>query len=190
MPRRLLVAAGAVVLATLIAGCTPQTPGGTAPQVSGEAVPDGAASGSATPAPVPTIDPASVTCENMLAADTAAEFAATDWSVREDPFVILDLELPDGTACTWGDFSSPTSDDLVLFGWSPIDDADATSVQTALVAEGWLREEAGDAVLITEDPAFALRVDAEGYGMTYRFEAGTVTVSDTKQGLDLIDVRP
>ncbi|MDJ1113559.1 hypothetical protein [Microbacterium dauci] len=190
MPRRFLVAAGTFVLAALIAGCSPQTPGGTASQAPGDAALGGPASDSATPTPAPTVDPASVTCENMLAADAAAEFAATDWSVREDPFVILDLELPDGTACTWGDFSSPTSDDLVLFGWSPIDDADAASVQTALLEEGWVREDDGDDVILTEDPASALRLDADGYGMTYRFESGAVTVSDTKQGLDLIDVQP
>jgi hypothetical protein len=173
-----------VALAALLSACVPETTG-PAPTSPGIAPP-----AEATPTPVATVDPDSVTCENMLAGDTADEFAASAWSVREDPFVILDLELPEGTACTWGDFSSPTSDDLVLFGWSPIDDAEAASVQDALIAEGWVREDAGDDVIITEDPASALRLDADGYGMTYRFGSGTVTVSDTKQGLDLIDVQP
>lgn len=144
----------------------------------------------ATPTPIATIDPADVTCENMLTEGTVDEFLSNDWTVREDPFVILDLELPDGTSCTWGDFSSPTADDLILFGWSPIDEADAISVRDSLLSEGWLQEEDADGVLITEDPAFALRLDAEGYGVTYRFADGWVTVSDTKQGLDLIDPRP
>lgn len=122
----------------------------------------------------------------MLSPETVDTFTATGWTVREDPFVVLDLELPDGTACTWGDFASPTNDDLVLFGWSPIADADADATEAALEAEGWLREDDDQGVLITEDPELALRVDDEGYGVTYLFGDGWVKVSDTRQGLDLI----
>ena len=135
-----------------------------------------------------TIAPEDVTCENMLSAETVDTFESTGWTVREDPFVILDLELPDGTACTWGAFGSPTNDDLVLFGWSPITAADATATQAALEAEGWLREDVSGGVMITEDPTLALRLDDEGYGMTYLFGDGWVEVSDTRQGLDLIDL--
>lgn len=173
------MALGAVLM---LSACAAEDP--TAPE--GPAAP--AASASPEPEPAATIDPADVTCENMLGEATVDEFDASDWSVREDPFVILDLELPDGIACTWGDFSSPTSDDLVLFGWSPISADDAAAVQDALVAEAWIREESGGDVLVTEDPALALRLDDEGYGMTYRFGDGWVMVSDTKQGLDLIDL--
>ncbi|MFS0867213.1 hypothetical protein AB3M83_07745 [Microbacterium sp. 179-B 1A2 NHS] len=178
------VASIALILSASLAfsACTAETP--AAPGVSATVAP----STSAAPDPVDTIDPADVTCENMLGEATVDEFETSDWSVREDPFVILDLELPDGIACTWGDFSSPTSDDLVLFGWSPISADDASGIQDALIAESWIREKDGDGVLITEAPALALRLDAEGYGMTYRFGDGWVMVSDTKQGLDLIDL--
>lgn len=144
------------------------------------------ASAAPTPTTIATIAPEDATCENMLSDDTVAEFAETGWTVREDPFVILDLELPDGIACTWGDFSSPTNDDLILFGWSPITAEEAATVSDSLVAEGWIREEEGGAVVVTEDPELALRVDEQGYGMTYRFGDGWVSVSDTKQSLDLI----
>ncbi|WP_404442146.1 hypothetical protein LG315_06960 [Microbacterium marinum] len=186
MTRRPRVLAAVGVAFTLaLAGCT-----GTPAPAPNPGSSEGAQPQAGSPTPSATVDPADVTCENMLGEDTVAEFTDNDWSVREDPFVILDLELPDGTSCTWGDFSSPTSDDLVLFGWAPIDADDAASIQDALVAEGWLREDDAAGALVTEDPALALRLDADGYGMTYRFGDGWVTVSDTKQGLDLIDVRP
>ena len=106
-----VAASGLTVLLATACSPTPGQAGGTA------AAPAPGASAPAASAP-PTIDPADVTCENMLSPETVDAFTATGWTVREDPFVILDLELPDGTACTWGDFSSPTNDDLVLFGFS------------------------------------------------------------------------
>lgn len=173
----------AIVVGTLgAAGCAP---GATPPAGPDPTAPQPTAS---APVPAPTIAPEDVTCENMLEDATVDSFQATGWTVREDPFVILDLELPTGTACTWGDFSSPTNDDLVLFGWAPITTVDAAEIQAALVSEGWLREETGTGVIVTEDPAFALRLDDEGYGMTYLFGDGWVEVSDTRQGLDLIDL--
>lgn len=178
---------GAVALAALVATTLTACDGGGAPTNPDGAAPTPGASAPAAPA-APTIAPEDVTCENMLAAETVDTFESTGWTVREDPFVILDLELPDGTACTWGDFASPTNDDLVLFGWSPITAADASATQDALEAEGWLREEVSGGVMITEDPALALRLDDEGYGMTYLFGDGWVEVSDTRQGLDLIDL--
>ncbi|WP_060915159.1 hypothetical protein [Microbacterium oleivorans] len=181
--RAVMVLAAVVSTAAFTTGCAPQGGPSTAPGAS--ASPDAPG---APPVASPTIDPEDVTCENMLSSETVDTFTATGWTVREDPFVILDLELPQGTSCTWGDFTSPTNDDLVLFGWSPISDADASATRTALEAEGWLLEDDSRGVLVTEDPASALRVDDEGYGMTYLFREGWVEVSDTKQGLDLIDL--
>ena len=182
LARSVMILATAVSAVALSTACSPTSPG-AGPSVGSTSGAPGAA-----PSALPTIDPDDVTCDNMLSADTVDTFTATGWTVREDPFVILDLELPQGTSCTWGDFSSPTSDDLVLFGWSPISDADASATQAALEAEGWQREDDSRGVLITEDPAAALRVDDEGYGITYLFRNGWVEVSDTKQGLDLIDL--
>lgn len=173
--------AGTVALLSACAGPEP-TPMGPGAEPSTAPT----ASASPSPTPIATIDPADVTCESMLAADALAEFQENGWTVRQDPFVILDLELPEGTACTWGDFSKPTSDDLVLFGWSPLDADDAADAQEALLAEGWSTEEEDGTTIVTEDPAFALRTDAEGYGVTYTFGDGWVAVSDTKQGLELI----
>lgn len=184
--RRSRVAALAALVGalSLLSACAVPDPAPIGP--GGEPPAEPTASASPTPTPIATIDPADVTCESMLAPDALAEFQGSGWTVRQDPFVILDLELPDGTACTWGDFSKPTSDDLVLFGWSPLDDDDAAAAQEALLAEGWRSEEGDGTTIITEDPAFALRTDAEGYGVTYTFGDGWVAVSDTKQGLELI----
>lgn len=174
-----LVAVGSVLL---LSACTP----GAAPGTTSSA---GTPQASAPTGPAPAqIDPDDVTCENMLSADTVETFDSTGWTVREDPFVILDLELPKGIACTWGDFSSPTNDDLVLFGWSPISEKDASAAESALESEGWLRKDDPRGVMITEDPTSALRLDDQGYGMTYLFRNGWVEVSDTRQGLDLIDL--
>ncbi|MFJ6679174.1 hypothetical protein ACIQLK_08605 [Microbacterium sp. NPDC091382] len=177
-------------IASLLAICSVVALSGCAPATAPGADPTTAAPGeaSATPARPAAIDPDDVTCENMLSADTVGTFGSTGWTVREDPFVILDLELPQGIACTWGDFSSPTNDDLILFGWSPISAADAATAQASLTAEGWLSKEDPRGVMITEDPSSALRLDDEGYGMTYLFHDGWVEVSDTRQGLDLIEI--
>ncbi len=174
-----LVAVGSVVL---LSACVPGGAPGVAPS-------DGAPQASSTAGPGPAqIDPDDVTCENLLSPDTVETFGSTGWTVREDPFVILDLELPKGIACTWGDFSSPTNDDLILFGWSPISEADASAAEAALEGEGWLRKDDPRGTMITEDPSSALRLDDQGYGMTYLFRNGWVEVSDTRQGLDLIDL--
>ena len=183
-PPRLLALAAVLGTVSLLGACATAEPTPMGPGAEPSAAPTPSAS--PTPTPIATIDPADVTCESMLAADALAEFQASGWTVRQDPFVILDLELPEGTACTWGDFSKPTSDDLVLFGWSPLDADDAADAQEALLAEGWRTEEEDGTTIVTEDPDFALRTDAEGYGVTYTFGDGWVAVSDTKQGLELI----
>lgn len=190
-PRRLVLTAALTVGIALVASSCATTP---APQPT---APEGGSTEtvapvdpSATPDPSDTagaVDPASVTCENLIGADLVEELTEQGWTPREDPFLIGDLELADGTACTWGDFEETTGDDLLLFGWSPITADDATAAQAALEAEGWIAEDGSDGVYVTEDPSQAIAVDEEGYGMTYLFGDGWVTVSDTKQGLVLIE---
>lgn len=191
LPHRLALAAAlSVGIALTAAGCAsspepaPTTPGAGSTETIAPVDP------SATPGPDETgsaVDPATVTCENLIGADLVEELTGQGWTPREDPFVIGDLALPDGTACTWGDFDEMTGDDLLLFGWSPITADDAAVAQSTLEAEGWIREDGEDGVYITEDPSQAIAVDEQGYGMTYLFGDGWVTVSDTKQGLVLIE---
>ena len=51
----------------------------------------------------------------------------------------------------------------------------------------WLREDGNHGTYITEDPAYAIGIDDAGYGMTYHFGDGWVSVSETKQNLQLIN---
>jgi len=134
-----------------------------------------------------TVAPEDVTCENLIDADLVSDLTSRGWTPREDPFIIGDMELSDGLACTWGDFTAETGDNLLLFAWSPIRPEDAETARASLVSEGWLVEDGDDGAYVTEDPDEAIVVDDEGYGMTYLFGDGWVTLSDTKQGLVLIE---
>ncbi|CAN7313702.1 hypothetical protein LJR045_001657 [Microbacterium sp. LjRoot45] len=189
-PRLALTTLLTLTVAFAAAGCAP-TPSGTPADPGAQpSAPAGPTEPGSTPTPtvtVPAVDPADVTCENLIGADLVEELTDQGWTPREDPFIIGDLELADGTSCTWGDFEQATGDDLLLFGWSPITADEASSVQAALESEGWLREEGTEGVYLTEDPSQAIAVDEDGYGMTYLFGDGWVTVSDTKQGLILIE---
>lgn len=175
----------------LLSACAPSpAPAPTTP-TSGSTetiAPSGPAS---TPQPEETgggaVAPEDVTCENLIGADLVTELSDQGWTARVDPFFIGDLELADGISCTWGDFEASAGDDLLLFAWSAISADDAASAQAALSAEGWITEESSAGVYVTEDPAQAIAVDADGYGMTYLFGDGWVTLSDTKQGLVLIE---
>lgn len=183
----LVLAAG---LALSAAGCAPD-PGPALPPANAASTPPVPPQGpSASPDPVETgapVAPVDVSCDELIGPDLVSELTDQGWTAREDPFVIGDLELPDGVACTWGDFSGEsTGDDLLLFGWSPISADDAAAAQATLEAEGWILEEGTDGLYVTENPAEAIALDEDGYGMTYLFGNGWVTVSDTKQGLVLI----
>ncbi|MFT4282777.1 hypothetical protein [Microbacterium sp.] len=189
LPRLLAVFGTSVALAAAFAACSPSS-AAPAPGASTPLAPSAPAQTSpAAPAPSETagvVDPADVTCENLLPADQVAELTEQGWTFREDPFLIGDTEFPDGISCTWGDFEQEVEDDLLLFGWSPITAEEATTAQTALESEGWIIEQGADGTYVTEDPEGAINRDEDGYGMTYLFGDGWVTVSDTKQGLLLI----
>lgn len=159
------------------------TPGGEQPAPGGPSQP------AETPDPQQTIgpvDPESVDCDTLLEADLVSELTDRGWTPREDPFFIGDVELTDGISCTWGDFTAETGDNLLLFAWSPITAAQTTAAMTTLRSEGWNVEEGADGVYVTEDPEQAIAVDDDGYGITYLFGDGWVTLSDTRQGLVLI----
>ena len=56
--------------------------------------------------------------------------------------------------------------------------------KSADAKDGW--KSIGDEY-ITENPANVLNPDSDGYGMTYQFGDGWITLADTKQGLLLIE---
>lgn len=129
-----------------------------------------------------------VTCETLIPAETVADFESLGWTAQADRFYVGEIELPDGLQCVWADFEGPASDHLQLFGWAPITAAQAEAAQAVLEDQGWIREEGPEGVYITENPETTIAVDEDGYGLTYLFADGSVTLADTKQGLLLIEV--
>ena len=190
--RRFRRGLGAALLATVLAlttacAATPtlptSTPGGEQPAPGGPSQP------TETPGPDQTvgpIDPEDVECETLLDPELVSDLTSRGWTPREDPFFIGDVELSDGISCTWGDFTAETGDNLLLFAWAPITPDQRTAAMTTLRSEGWNVEEGADGVYVTEDPELAIAVDDDGYGITYLFGDGWVTLSDTRQGLVLI----
>jgi hypothetical protein len=188
-PRRLLAVALLAATVAVVAACAPTT--STPPPATPGAQPTAPAEPEEPTSPGPeetvgAVDPEDVTCEMLLEPELVDDLTSRGWTPREDPFYIGDVELTDGTACTWGDFTAETGDNLLLFAWSPITTEERTTALAALQAEGWTTEEGADGLYVTEDPAEAIAVDDDGYGMTYLFGDGWVTLSDTKQGLVLI----
>lgn len=135
----------------------------------------------------PTTEPAATpTCEELISDTMVADFTAVGWTVQEEVFRVGSLEIAEGVLCRWGDFTT-ASDHLQMFGWAPITAADASSVRSELVAGGWIEEEDGGVVYVTESPDTALQTDADGYGATYQFGDGWVKFADTKQSLLLLE---
>jgi len=186
-PRRRAAAAALLLTTalTLAACAAPEVPVPT-----GTPAPTVGAGDTATPSPQPepseTPAAADPSCETIISDATVASFEAAGLTFREEPFRIGDTEVADGIHCVWADFSAPGAPPQI-FGWAPLEDSDAQEAQEDLLAAGWLRENADEGVYITEDPQLALTVGADGYGMTYLFGEGWVTLSDTKQSLLLIE---
>jgi hypothetical protein len=172
------------IAALLLSGCasgsepTPTaTVGGDTPTTSPTAQPAPSATTTAS---------AAATCDSIIVADVHDELGAQGWTFKETPFAAGGVTLDRGLQCTWADYSV-ASGNLMLFGWGPITADQAATMQQGLEAEGWLREESGDDVFITEDPMQAPTIDDNGYGMTYEFGDGWVMVADTKQNLLLME---
>ncbi|MGB4776810.1 nitrate ABC transporter substrate-binding protein, partial [Microbacterium sp.] len=143
-----------------------------------------------TAAPVPTAaataGAADGTCEGLVGDEILGDLKAQNWSYKEDVFAIAGETLQDGFTCTWADFTV-ASGNLLLFGWAPITADEADAALGRLEEQGWTREEGTDSYYVTEDATQSPTVDENGYGMTYEFGDGWVTVADTKQNLLLIE---
>lgn len=178
------VATAALALAALaLTACAAPAPAPADPGSAGQ-TPVPAPDDSATPSDIPEPD-AEPTCETILSPYVVAELRALNWTPREDPFMLGGTPLPDGIQCVWGD-QTMASDHVQIYGWAPVDEATVAEAQAALEAEGWVRLEEEGVVYLTENPDFVVMADSEGYGMTYEFGDGWVAVSDTKQGLEVI----
>jgi len=184
---RTLVLTGmlAVALVGGLSACA--TDPGTAPSAAPSTTASTAQSPepSVSPSAEPTVNPADVTCQSILPASTVETFVSLGWEEHREPFQIGSVELSDGVWCKWGDPSGTVSN-TQIYGWSPIAASDAQNAQSQLVSEGWVREEGPDGVFVTENPDTTVVTDEDGYGMTYLFGDGWVTISDTRQGLLVI----
>lgn len=184
-PVTLLTTIAALTL--VLSGCaTAAAPSPSETVVTTAPTPTATADDGASPTPTSTAGAESAACDTLVAEDILADLTATGWTFKEEPFVVGDLTLEDGLQCMWADFSV-ASGNLFLFGWAPITAEQAEDAQTQLVAQGWTIEQATDGVYVTEDGTRAPTVDADGYGMTYEFGNGWVTVADTKQNLLVIE---
>jgi len=179
--RQLLAAAVLAGTALVLTACgddaTPPAstphPAASAP-ISGSAV-DG------SPSPTAEAD-GEPTCENILPAETVAAFTDTGWTSRQDPFYVGNIELVGGLQCIWGN-PEVASDDVQVYGWAPLTSDQAAQVTTELTDQDWTRSDEDGAVYFTAPEGGAM-------GMAYRLSDGAIAVSDTKQGLLLVEWPP
>ncbi|MBZ4486035.1 hypothetical protein LQ938_09340 [Microbacterium sp. cx-55] len=180
-PLAALVAASGLLLAGCVGGDTAAPAVTTAAPVQTTA-PAPVASATTTPTAAAT----AVTCENLIPTSIQDEFASHNWTYKQDVFRVGERTISDGISCVWGDYSV-ASDHVQIFAWAPISGSDADAAQTELLAAGWLRVDDPNGTYLTEDPQTAVSTDEDGYGLTYEFGDGWVTMADTKQSLVLID---
>lgn len=182
LPRTVTALSAVGIAALLFSGCASNTDPNPTTTVGGDAPSSSPTASQPAPSASPSASAAALTCDSIVVADLRDEFGAQGWTFKETPLAAGGVTLDEGLQCTWADYSVP-SGNLMIFGWAPITSDQAASMQQALESEGWLREESGGEVFITEDPMQAPTVDDNGYGMTYEFGDGWVMVADTKQNL-------
>lgn len=185
--RALPVLAGVAALAIALAGCAQGAPNAPEPPTPPAAEqPQDEQPQDEQQTPEPVADP---TCETIIPAEVVDQFESVGWSAEPEEFRIGATVVPEGIQCVWGDYSVAT-DHVQIFGWAPLDAETAATLQAELETQGWIREEQDGAVFLTEDPAYAIATDDQGYGMTYGFGDGWVTLADTKQSLVLVSWPP
>lgn len=179
---------GAALLIVAAAALTAACAGSPAATSSGRTASAGVPSSPVPSTASPGSDAAATdpTCETIISDTIVTDFTDLGWTAKEEPFYVGGTRLTGGLQCTWGDYSVP-SDHVQVFGWAPITDEQATAARSDLLSTGWREIDGSDALYITENPDTAVAVDDEGYGLTYRFGDGSVTLADTKQGLLLVE---
>ena len=195
MTSRIPAAFGALACVLLLASCaapapTTQSPSATTtarssdePDAPIDSEPD--AQESATPTTRPT-SVADLDCETLITRGTVDALKAAGWTSQQQEFQIGDTTVEDGMMCLWADFSTP-SDHGQMYALGAIDANAAQEAQAGLQRDGWLKSTDAGNVYFTEDPAYALATDEDGFGQTYEFGDGWVRFADTKQGLLLIE---
>ncbi len=173
---------GALALAACSTGPAPSpTPTTT------ESAPPAAPVETPDASPSATAEASAPSCDTLISASLVDELTSYGWTSRADDVRVGATVVEGGLQCTWADFDGPATDNLLVFGWAPIAASEATRLQADLIGQGWLREDGAQGTYITTDPQYAVAVDEDGYGMTYLFGDGWVTLALTKQGLVLIE---
>lgn len=186
MPSRfpLAIAVSLGLVLTLSACASPAEPTETPTPTASAEEPEGTPEPAASEAPPEESE--APTCETIVSQGTIDGLTEAGWTVEEEEFRIGSEPIDGGIQCFWADYTV-ASDHGQLYAWAPMDDDEATEAQELLLSQGWLRESGPDGIYLTEDPAFALDLDEDGYGMTYLFGDGWVILADTRQGLILIN---
>lgn len=187
MKNRFPLAAGVLLAALSLTACGGASAPAETPTPSAE-----------TPAEIPQAEVTSapetqtptpgepLTCENMISAVTIEALTAQGWTYKEQPLMVGELTVDGGLRCDWSDYTT-ASDHGQMYGWGPITEQAARTAESSLERDGWLRSSEDGSTYLTEDPAYAIAKDDEGFGMTYEFGDGWVKFADTKQGLLLIE---
>jgi len=127
-----------------------------------------------------------LTCEDMISAATVDALTSQGWTFKEQELRVGEIPVDGGLLCSWADYTT-ASDHGQMYGWGPISEQLARTAESALERDGWLRSSEDGNTYLTEDPAYAIAKDDDGFGMTYEFGDGWVKFADTKQGLLLIE---
>ncbi len=185
-PRILGAAAALALSAVVLTACagTPDAPDETQPVATPDETGGGEPGTEPTPEPTTAAEP---TCETLIGASVVADFESLGWTAKESPMYVGSTEVAEGIQCMWADFEGLAGDHGQVFGWAPMSESAAAAAQQELLAQGWVREDDAAGVYITESPETTISADENGYGITYYFTEGQVTVADTKQGLLLIE---
>lgn len=186
-PRILGAAAPLVITALLLTACSGSPEQAAPDETVPAATPTTAApEPTSTPEPEPasTDDP---TCETLIGESVVADFKSLGWTPQESPLYIGSTQIEGGIQCMWADFEGPAGDQGQMFGWALLSEDQSADAQDELLSQGWIQEEDSTGVYVTESPDTVIAADENGYGITYHFTEGQVTVADTKQGLLLIE---
>ncbi|GAA3925482.1 hypothetical protein [Microbacterium soli] len=187
MKTRLPLALGILLTALCLAACgSPAAPGTTAPTTKTPDVPKETATSEPVQqtSPPPTIP--TPTCETIISEGTVRALQEQGWTYEQREFRIGDVPVESGLECMWADYTT-ASDHGQMYAWGLLSSEQSRTAQAGLQTDGWLRSSEDGRTYFTEDPAYAIAVDDEGYGMTYEFGDGWVKFADTKQGLLLIE---
>lgn len=189
MKNRTPLAVCALAAALSLAACSGASPGTTtaspASDSSTQTPRATVTTGPVGQTPTPTAGEP-LTCENMISEATVEALTEQGWTFKEQELQIGETPVEGGLLCSWADYTT-ASDHGQMYGWGPISEQLARTAESGLERDGWLRSSADGRTYLTEDPAYAIAKDDDGFGMTYEFGDGWVKFADTKQGLLLIE---